>query len=136
MANKSTDDLNKKIEAVVQAHIAALRDQVHATVEQTFQQLAGEPAARSKPTATRRASAQPSKRRTSAELSELADRLYEAVRQNPGETMAVIAGKLGSTPYELSRSVSQLKADGRIRSAGHRSQTRYFPMVQSTRQAG
>ena len=71
-----------------------------------------------------------------AEISELADRLYDVIRQHPGETMAVVAGKLGSTPYELSRCVSQLKADGRIRSAGHRNQTRYFPMVQSTRQAG
>lgn len=135
MANKPTDDLNEKIEALVQTHIAALRAQVHATVEQTFQQMAGEPTARAKPRTTRRASSPPSKRRTPEELSELADRLYEVIRQYPGEPMAVLAGKLGSTPYELSRSVRHLKDDGRVRSAGHRSQTRYFPMVQSTRQA-
>ncbi len=44
--------------------------------------------------------------------------------------MSVLAPAVGVTSRELHRCVRQLKDVGRIRSAGQRSETRYFPMTQ------
>ncbi len=62
-------------------------------------------------------------------MARLGERLYETVCAKPGETMAVLAADLGATPRELWRPMSQLKRDGRVRSVGARSFTRYFPMA-------
>lgn len=61
-------------------------------------------------------------------MSSLAERLYQAVRVHPGETMTVIAEAMGETPRALNRPMFHLKRVGRVRSAGQRGLTRYFPM--------
>jgi hypothetical protein len=63
------------------------------------------------------------KRRRSAEVSELGERLYA----HPGEGMAALAGELGASARELHRPMALLKQAGRVRSVGQRQQTRYFP---------
>jgi len=65
----------------------------------------------------------------------LADRLYEAVRAQPGETIAVIAAHVGETPGALHRPMLHLRTAGRVRSAGQRHGTRYFPMTHGTKSA-
>jgi hypothetical protein len=64
-------------------------------------------------------------------MSGLAERLCEAVRANPGETIKVIASQVGEAPRALNRPMLRLKREGRVRSAGQRHLTRYFPMTAS-----
>jgi hypothetical protein len=67
------------------------------------------------------------KRRRSAEVSELGERLYRAVWAHLGEGLAALAGELGASARELHRPMALLKQAGRVRSVGQRHQTRYFP---------
>ena len=69
-----------------------------------------------------------SPRRSREELAALEERLYEAIRRHPGETMAVIAPAVGATAGELNRPATSLRGKGRVRSVGQRQYTRYFPM--------
>jgi hypothetical protein len=62
-------------------------------------------------------------------VAALSERLYDAVCAQPGETMAMLAPELGSSPRELHRPMAALKRAGRVRSAGQRHQTRYYPTV-------
>jgi hypothetical protein len=62
-------------------------------------------------------------------MAALGERLYQEVCAKPGETMSVLAADLGSSWQELSRPMSHLKRDGRVRSVGQRHLTRYFPLV-------
>ena len=59
----------------------------------------------------------------------MCERLYRAVCAHPGETMAVLMEHVGASARELNRPMNQLKDAGRIRSAGSRNHTRYFPMA-------
>jgi hypothetical protein len=68
-------------------------------------------------------------RRPSHEVGELAERLFQAVKACPGETMTVLAARVGGKPRALHRPMMHLKATGRVRSAGERNFTRYFPMA-------
>jgi hypothetical protein len=72
-----------------------------------------------------------SRRRPPTEVAGLAEQLYAAVRANPGEQMIVFARQLGQTPRALNRPMLLLKTAGRVRSAGQRHLTRYFPMTLS-----
>jgi len=62
-------------------------------------------------------------------MAGLMERLYEAVRANAGETMTVIAAQVGQTPRALNGPMANLVRAGRVRSAGQRNFTRYFPMT-------
>jgi hypothetical protein len=55
--------------------------------------------------------------------------MYEAICAQPGETMAVLAPRVGMQPRKLQRPMTVLRQSGRIRSAGQKHQTRYFPMA-------
>jgi hypothetical protein len=62
-------------------------------------------------------------------MAAVVEALYAAVCAQPGETMAVLAPQLGESPKQLHRPMSRLRRDGRVRSVGARSWTRYFPMT-------
>jgi hypothetical protein len=68
-------------------------------------------------------------RRASTEVAELAEQLFKAVQACPGETMTVIAARVGEKPRALNRPMLHLTRAGRVRSAGERNLTRYFPMT-------
>ncbi len=68
-------------------------------------------------------------RRTPAEMAALSERIYQAVCAKPGESKAVLAAAVGVTARELDRPMSQLKDAGKVRTAGQRHLTRYFPLV-------
>ena len=57
----------------------------------------------------------------------LSERLYGAIIANPGATMTVLAAHVGASARELNRSATLLRRTGRVRSAGQRQATRYFP---------
>jgi hypothetical protein len=124
MTTNSTLELQVEIERLVREHLAAQHRAVAAAVERAF---AGA-GARSKVASVRSPAGT---RRAATEVSALAERLYEAVRARPGETMSVIAASVGQTPRALHRPMSHLKREGRVRSAGQRHGTRYFPMTPS-----
>ena len=127
----SNKTLSDQIENLVRKHIEATRREAAEAMERVF--AASAPSQRSsraaRPKASRgRAEPQSSAvRRTTEELEELAERLYEAVLAEPGKTMMVLCRKLGATALELNRPMMRLKRDGRIRSVGQRQQTRYYP---------
>ena len=111
-----------QIERLVREHLAAQQTAAKAAVERAFVAVASTPR-----TAVRRRA--PSARRAPTEMAELADQLLEAVRVCPGETMTVIAARVGQKPRMLNRPMLHLKRAGRVRSAGERGLTRYFPMT-------
>ena len=124
--NTSTQDLAEQIEQLVREHVTALRRLVREAVERGLTEAVEAP--RQSQQRRPRAKARRSKRRPE-EIAALCERLYVAVCQMPGETMAVLASKVGATPRELAVPVARLKAAERVRSVGGRSHTRYFPMV-------
>jgi hypothetical protein len=119
MTTKITETLETKIERLVREHLAGQQLAARAAVERAF--LAA-PAPRT--TSRRRVTY-----RRREEVAELAERLFEAVRSLPGETMTVIAARVGEAPRVLHRPMMHLKDAGRVRCAGERNFTRYFPMA-------
>jgi hypothetical protein len=125
MITKTTEQLQKQIEQLVREHLDAQRVAVTTAITRAFDAASSMRA--SAPARTRAAS----RRRPPTEVAGLAERLFEAVRAHPGETMAVIAPDLGEPARSLNRPMIHLKRSGRVRSAGQRSNTRYFPMASS-----
>ena len=126
----TTESLEQKIERAVERlvreHLAQCEAVAQAAVRAAFRR-----ASSTTPRPTRNKSKRArssSRRRSSEEIAELGERLYEAICRHPGETMAVIAPKLGATPRELERPSALLRRAGRVRSVGQRHATRYFPM--------
>jgi hypothetical protein len=121
MTTKIPEALDVQIERLIRQHLVAQQLAAKAAIERAFTSAA--PAAR--PSARGRASY---RRRPSTEVAELATRLLDAVRACPGETMTVIAARVGLKPRALHRPMTHLKDAGQVRSAGERNFTRYFPM--------
>lgn len=122
MTTNALEGLQNQIERLVRDHLAAQCKVATAAVERAFA-LAAMP--KKAPVPQRSTTG---RRRARAEMTAVAERLYETVRANPGETIAVIATELGETAKALHRPMVQLKQAGRVRSAGQRHLTRYFPM--------
>jgi hypothetical protein len=122
MTTKTPETLEAKVEQLVREHLAAQQLAARSAVERAFAMMA--PVA--KASARRRATF---RRRPAGEMAELAERLLDAVRACPGETMTVIAARVGHKPPALHRPMKHLKDAGQVRSAGERNFTRYFPMV-------
>lgn len=120
MTTKTPETLETKIERLVREHLAGQQLAARAAVERAFSLAAPAP----RTTSRRRVTYRPRE-----EVAELAERLFEAVRSLPGETMTVIAARVGEAPRVLHRPMMHLKAAGRVRCAGERNFTRYFPMA-------
>ena len=126
MTTTNIDHLTKRIEQVVQEHIAASRRAAEDAVARAFAVAGGKPR-RVSPAA---AQAVGGTRRTRTELATLSERLYQAVCARPGESMATLASALGAAARELHRPMAHLKRTGRVRSVGERHLTRYFPLAE------
>ena len=119
----TTTDLERQIEQLVAAHVAAARKAAQGAVERAF--AATPTVAAARPRAARAIS----KRRGGAELSALGERFFEALSRKPGETMVVLSAEVGASPRELQRAVARLRDAGRVRTVGERSAMRYFPLA-------
>jgi hypothetical protein len=75
-----------------------------------------------------RSAKKPAPPRETAELAALTERLYEAIAAHPGETMEVLAPAVGCPSKQLRVSIEQLLTRERVKKAGERRSTRYFPM--------
>ena len=128
MNTASIQDLSKRIEELVQEHLAASQRAAAAALERAFAR-----ASTKAPMAGRArrggAASEAAPRRASEEVSAIGERLYQAVCTKPGASMSVLAADVGSTPRALNRPMVHLKRAGRIRSVGQRHMTRYFPLV-------
>lgn len=120
MTTKIPETLETKIERLVREHLAGQQHAARAAVERAFSLTAPAPRITSRRRVTYR-------RRE--EVAGLAELLFEAVRSLPGETMTVIAARVGEAPRVLHRPMMHLKDAGRVRCAGERNFTRYFPMA-------
>jgi hypothetical protein len=121
----SNQALADRIERLVQEHITATRKSAQEALERAFAA-----AATTQPAKAPRQGPKTSgggKRRAPAEVAALGERIYQAVCAKPGETMTVLAADVGASARELHRPMALLKQAGRVRSAGARHLTRYFP---------
>ena len=66
------------------------------------------------------------KKRDSDEIASLAERLFAAISEKPGENMATLSKVVGSSPQALIVPVRRLLDSERIRTVGERNQRRYF----------
>jgi hypothetical protein len=123
----SNQDLAERIERLVQEHITASRKSAQEALHRAFAAAYGPAPARDPRQVTKTSGS--GKRRTPAEVEAVAERIYQTVCARPGETMTVLAVDLGASARELHRPMALLKKAGRVRSAGARHLTRYFPMV-------
>jgi acyl-CoA reductase-like NAD-dependent aldehyde dehydrogenase len=121
--------LERQIEELVRAQVGAIERAAAAAVERACRRAPIAAAKRRTGAARSQAERAASQRRTPEELSALAEQLYQAICAHPGAPMSELAAKMGATPRELNLPAKQLRLTGRIRSAGQRSATRYFPRI-------
>ena len=122
----NTQQLTADIERLVREQLAEIHRAPQQALERAFSAATAERVTVSRP---RRKSACTAKRRAPSEVAALGERLYRAVCDHPGESMAVLSGELGASARELHRPMALLRRAGRVRSVGERHATRYFPMV-------
>jgi len=124
----TTKSLEQKIESAVEQlvrdHLAACEAAAAVAVRAAFERASKAPSKSSR----HRSARAPAPRRSPEEMAAIQERLYEAIRRHPGETMAVIAPAVGAPPRALNRPATTLRREGRVRSVGQRQYTRYFPM--------
>ncbi len=121
-------NLEERIEQLVREHMAASRAAAIAAVTRAFtDQAVPAPTQASQPRQTKRKGKPATQRRTAAEIDELADKFCSEVLKEPGATMLVLAPRVGATADQLSVAVKRLRQAERIRTVGHRHQTRYYP---------
>ncbi len=117
-------NLEREIERLVRAHVIAQQLAVSEAVKRRFA-VSGVSRLRARRPAF---SGHTRKRREPGEMDGDVNRLYETVREPPGETIIFLAFNLEQTRAALVRPMMILKRGGRVRSAGWRNLMRYFPM--------
>ena len=125
--------LEASVEALIQQQLAAYEAQLREALARTLAQARpGSPGRKEpKPKAVPARRASSTQRRSANEIDAFSARLFEAVESAPGETMAVLAPRLGVSAKELERPAARLKKAGQIRTVGERSRMRYYPMARS-----
>ena len=129
-ATPSPQSLAHAIECLVAAYVDEGLRAAQLTIARSLATGALQPAVRkssSTPKIKKRQS--PSARRSAAELAQLEEKLYELVCGSPGASMREFSEVLKVSVRDLNRPMAKLKSAGRIRSAGERTRTRYFPAV-------
>lgn len=124
-------DLENEIERLVREHVAACKAAAAAAVERGFGSPRTGRRGSKRPKASK-SSTTSRPTRTAEEMAELGERFYAAVCARPGETMRVLSVDVGASANELYRPMTLLKRSGRVRSAGQRPHTRYFPMAKGS----
>ena len=117
--------LGERIEQLVRDYISATRVAAQAAMDRAFATSVEAKAKKQR----HKVAPRTSRRRPSAELASLGERLYAAMCKAPGETMMILGPAVGRSARELQRPMALLKRAGRVRSVGTRQATRYYPMV-------
>lgn len=74
-------------------------------------------------------------RRRSSEVEAMTEQFYNIIELHPGQTMAVLATFMEREPKDLQVSMRKLLREGRVRKAGERMHTKYFPMGMGSEEA-
>ena len=75
----------------------------------------------------------PAQRREPEEVAGLAEDLYAQICEHPGETMVTLSRHMKVPAKALSLPACKLAKAGRIKKAGQRQSTRYFPIGQEAK---
>ncbi|MEZ4229079.1 MAG: DNA-binding protein [Polyangiaceae bacterium] len=130
-------DTNDLIRARVDAFVADLTDLIHQSILENVQSALGQPlpgaprrpgrpkAAAATGAAAAKKTGKRGGKRTAAELSEMADKLVEFVRSNPGSSIEEIGKGIAIPTKELALPVKKLLAEGRLKKKGQKRATRY-----------
>jgi hypothetical protein len=113
--------IQMQIEAQVDEFVGNLQRLIYETAVEAVRRAT---AAKCRASTQRQVSA----RRSTEALTSMADQLYQAVCEQPGESMRAFGQKLGCKPRELLLCMRRLLAQGRVKKAGERQNTRYFPV--------
>jgi len=141
---KSIEELTRHIEQAVDAYIEAVieagRRAAQEALERTLSasgnsKRASDSRGRRKPATAKSEARKNGPRRTPEELAELQRRLYEAVQEEPGTSMAVLASSVGASVRELHHPMTVLKREERVRTVGRKQHMRYFPALASDAEA-
>lgn len=116
------EQVTKQIEQLMKEHVAGVQ---LAAMQAIARAIAGQNRIRERKSGSHPRTS--SHRRTESELALLSERLYETVKQKPGELMAVYAAALNSSANELQMPMRRLRNKEWIRSVGEKYRTRYFP---------
>ena len=119
--------LERQIEELVRAHLESCRRAAAAAVDRAFAAAMDE--TRKTARQERKARRVQSPPRSAEELARLEEQFHAAVCAEPGETMMVLAARLGIPSGCLTVPVKRLKRAGRVRIVGQRNSARYFPMT-------
>jgi len=115
------NEISKAVEQIVAAsHAAATKALDHAFGGR--KSVARTSSTSRKPSAGKQAA-----RRSSEEIQELKDSVYQALCAEPGQSMSALADQVGTLPKYLQVPVARLKGEGLIRCVGQRHLMRYFP---------
>ncbi len=119
--------LERQIEELVRAHLENCRRAAAAAVDRAFAAVMDGP--RKVARQERKTPRVQSPSRSAEELARLEEQFHAAVCAAPGETMMVLAARLGIRSSCLAVPVKRLKRAGRVRIVGQRNGARYFPMT-------
>ena len=126
---RTPEQLAQAIEDLIASYLDQGRQAALKALERSIPSGAGGRAKSSGATKARDELPAGGRRRPPAEIATVAERLYEVVRAQPGESMSRFAEQLGIQARDLHRPMLKLKSEGRVRSVGQRHLTRYFPAV-------
>jgi DNA-binding NtrC family response regulator len=135
MASQKTpttpDQLAQAIDSLVTSYVDEARRVAHAALDHAFANALSRTARSPRPRRRPDAEEAPTtgRRRSSAEIAEVKERLYAAVCSKAGESMTVFAEALGLPLHSLQRPMSRLRAEGKVRCVGERNMARYFPAL-------
>jgi len=131
---KTTHTLAIEIDTAIQLIVTATRNATLVAVEEAFRDVGqltpstatnvGRVTPSGGPNVQRR---RPHPRRSTSEISELAERLFASLSEHPGKTMVELSQAMDAQPSDLRLPMVQLKRDGRVKSIGRRQYTRYYP---------
>lgn len=133
-APKTPEELARRIESLVAAYVSEAERVAQAALSHSFSNAHDRPGKKSTPASAKPStpnSRQQSSRRTPQQLADLADQLAARVVDQPGESMASFAKHMGVSVRDMHRPMTMLKDQGRVRSVGQRTLTRYFPAAQA-----
>jgi hypothetical protein len=117
----------KTIEARINDRVDELLSSLNALVgELAVEALARNTRRTPKRAVKRRSSGQP--RREPQEVAVLTEELYSQICKHPGETMVTLSRQMKVPAKALSLPACKLAKAGRIKKAGQRQFTRYFPI--------
>lgn len=120
--------LEQKIDVAIADYLAEVQSQALQTIQRKL--LGHSP----KKSAVRVKRRKLNQTRTKAEIDVLAELLFQAIVDLPGNSLQFLTAHLKQKPRRLETPASHLKQAGRIRVIGRKENAKYFPATKTARQ--